>query len=356
MNKLELNNSNDFFINQLNKNSPLEFELFWNDYCVFYQSNYESPLKELFKDKFHNIVNHRFLKNHLDDIDCNEIIIYSNEYLHLEKNGSLFLQNIPDLSLLDFNNCLNFLTQKNNISWNYSKPFVSFYSKLFNHEVRISLIHFSLTSNSISKLTIRKIKNHNLTIDNFQLTIGHKTNLNQLIEDKKNILISGATSSGKTSFLRCLIEKIPKSEHLIILEDTHEIKTNHFSHTNLLSNEDKPLYELKSLLAYSLRMRPDRIILGEIRSSEVIPFIMAMNTGHNGLMGTIHANSPNEALTRMALLFTLYSENSKISYELILKIICQNIDYVVHLEKRKVKNIIKILGAEEGLPYYEYIT
>ena len=81
-----------------------------------------------------------------------------------------------------------------------------------------------------------------------------------------------------------------------------------------------------------------------------------MDPRYNGLMGTIYAKSPNEALARMALLFTLYSGNNKISYELILKIICQNIDYVVHLEKRKVKNIIKILGAEEGLPYYEYIT
>lgn len=351
------NDLSDFFSNQLNKNSPLNIDQFWNDYKDFY---HPAPINEEgknnFKKRFKSIVEHEFLKPTFIDPDCNEVLVYSNKFLHTEKKGKLFEVKIFDLSPSEFHNSLNFLAQKNHITWNYSNPFASFYAKLFNFEVRVTLIHSSLTSNFTSKTSIRKIRNKKLTFKDFHLSSTLENKIKFMIEEKKNILIAGSTSSGKTSFLGCLIDKIPKSEHILILEDTHELKSEHYSHTNLLSREDKVNFELKNLLAYSLRMRPDRILLGEIRSKEVVPFILAMNTGHNGLMGTLHANSPNEALTRMALLFTLYSENNKIAYGLIMKIICQNIDSVIYLEERKVKSIIKVLGSEDGIPYYENIT
>jgi Flp pilus assembly CpaF family ATPase len=102
-------------------------------------------------------------------------------------------------------------------------------------------------------------------------------------------------------------------------------------------------------------MSPDRLIVGEMRSNEVVPFMLAMNTGHKGLMSTIHANSGVDALLRIALLFSLYSENHEIDFSLITKLTCKNIDYVIHMENKIIKEICRVIGAEGETPFYEIV-
>ena len=102
-------------------------------------------------------------------------------------------------------------------------------------------------------------------------------------------------------------------------------------------------------------MSPDRLIVGEMRSTEVVPFMLAMNTGHKGLMSTIHANSCGDALSRIALLFSLYAENKEIDFALITKLACKNIDYVIHMENKKVKELARVLGSEDVTPYFELL-
>ena len=105
-------------------------------------------------------------------------------------------------------------------------------------------------------------------------------------------------------------------------------------------------------MKYSMRMSPDRIILGEIRSAETESFLLAMNTGHNGLISTIHANSAKDAIERFALLFKIYSSKD-LSYELVLKLICNNIDYVIFLKNKSVKEVISVYGSEDNQIFYE---
>ena len=112
---------------------------------------------------------------------------------------------------------------------------------------------------------------------------------------------------------------------------------------------------LKDYCAYAMRMRPDRILLGEMRSSEIVPFILSMNTGHRGLISTIHANSAKDCISRMCLLFSLYSNISKLNFSTITSLICQNVEYVIHMENKKIKEIIKIFGADNLNPIYDYI-
>ena len=130
---------------------------------------------------------------------------------------------------------------------------------------------------------------------------------------------------------------------MVTIEDTHELIPQFPTHTPLVVRQN---VELKDLCTYSLRLRPDRVVLGEIRGGEIVPFFMAMNTGHQGLMCTIHANSARDSLKRAALLFSLFSPGESMSMEEVTKLICQNIDYVVFLKEKSIHEIVKVHGAD----------
>lgn len=234
-------------------------------------------------------------------------------------------------------------------NWNVENPFVSFYAEIFGKRFRLSLVHASTSPLGISKLVMRSLASSPHPLSSY----GETSELAALVQNKGNILIAGATGSGKTSILSSLIGEMKKEDHLVILEDTYEILCSHPEATRFLSgNSDKT--SLKAYLSYSLRLSPDRILLGEMRSHEVIPFLMAMNTGHRGLMGTIHASSAADALHRFALLFSLYS--GELSYEKVMELLCRNLEYVVFMEDKKIKEMIKVLGSEKGVPFFETLS
>ena len=130
--------------------------------------------------------------------------------------------------------------------------------------------------------------------------------LEMAVQARCNILVSGGTSSGKTSLLNALASFIPGSERIVSIEDTAELALNH---NHVVRLESRPggfdgsgHVSIRDLLRNSLRMRPDRIIVGEVRGGEVLELLQAMNTGHDGSMGTIHASSPRECLYRAEML------------------------------------------------------
>ena len=125
------------------------------------------------------------------------------------------------------------------------------------------------------------------------------------VRERKNILISGGTSSGKTTFLNALVAEIPLSERLILIEDTPELALRHANAIGLLAARSRlgeAAVTAEDLLMAALRMRPDRILLGELRGVEAFTFLRAVNTGHPGSMTTIHADSPTRAIEQLALL------------------------------------------------------
>lgn len=131
------------------------------------------------------------------------------------------------------------------------------------------------------------------------------TMLSCAVRARKNILVSGGTSTGKTTFLNALIREIPPEERLILIEDTPEVHLRHANAVGLLAARGS-LGEARvtadDLLAASLRMRPDRIILGELRGDEAYTFLRAVNTGHPGSMTTVHADSAERAIEQITLL------------------------------------------------------
>ena len=155
------------------------------------------------------------------------------------------------------------------------------------------------------------------------------------VRARKNILVSGGTSSGKTTFLNALLAEIPQSERLLTIEDTEELRLTHPNSVGLIAARGK-LAEAEvtaeDLLIAALRMRPDRIILGELRGVEAFTFLRAVNTGHPGSMTTIHADTPQRAIEQLALL--VLQSGSRLSREDVRHYVRESIDVFVQLERR----------------------
>ena len=169
---------------------------------------------------------------------------------------------------------------------------------------------------------------------------------------KQNILVSGGTGTGKTTLLNSLIQAIPPHERLITIEDTAEIPLmlpNQVKMMTRPSNNPAEAIDARMLVHHALRMRPDRIIVGECRGSETLDMIQAMNTGHQGSMTTIHANSPRDALIRLETL--MLSAGLEIPLNAIRRQIANSIQLIVQIKRfpngsRKTISLQEITGME----------
>jgi pilus assembly protein CpaF len=178
--------------------------------------------------------------------------------------------------------------------------------------------------------------------------------LKDSVRARRNIFLSGSTGSGKTSLLGALIGEVTEEERIVALEDIAEIKT---THPHFLSMEGRPAnqegegrIELRRLLRESLRMRPDRLVVGECRGAEALDLLLALNTGHHGSMGTIHANSPRDALQRLETLALLAGEN--LGNQALQNLILGGVHIVAQLERRggrrAVSSIVEVKGCDGG--------
>lgn len=172
---------------------------------------------------------------------------------------------------------------------------------------------------------------------------------------RRNILVCGGTGSGKTSLLSALIGEAGPGERLIALEDAAELRA---THPHFLALEARPANQegegavpLTRLLREALRMRPDRIVVGECRGPEALDLLLALHTGHRGSMGTIHASSPRDALARLELLALLAAGN--VGEASVRALIASCIHVVVHLERagerRRVAAIAELKGTDGGI-------
>ena len=176
----------------------------------------------------------------------------------------------------------------------------------------------------------------------------------------KNIIISGGTGSGKTTFLNVLGSRIPKNQRLLVIEDSSElqVETEHCIYFEARHPNENGEGEvlIRDLIRSALRLRPDRIVLGEVRGAESLDLVTAMNTGHGGSMGTIHANSPYDALVRLETLSMM--ENTSIPIHAIRQQIASAIHLVVQLSRmddgsRKIVSIAEVLCDMDEKDHYQ---
>ncbi|AEA65864.1 CpaF family protein [Burkholderia gladioli] len=173
-----------------------------------------------------------------------------------------------------------------------------------------------------------------------------------MVRQRANVLVAGGTSSGKTTLLNALNEAIPEEERVITIEDTMELRVDLPNRVRLLSNPDKGV-TTQVLVVLCLRLRPDRIIVGEVRGGEAYDFIQALSTGHDGGMGSIHSNDARGGLSRLESLAMLgIPPGSRWELTDMRKAIADCFHYVIHLrrtgELRHVSEVLAIKGFKDG--------
>lgn len=203
-------------------------------------------------------------------------------------------------------------------------------------------------------ITIRKFYDKPLTIDRL-IELGTITEeaahfLEKLVKSRYNIFISGGTGSGKTTFLNVLSDYIPDDERVITIEDSAELQLHNIKNlvrleARMANSEGNNAVAIRDLIKSSLRMRPDRIVVGEVRGAEALDMLQAMNTGHDGSLSTGHGNSPKDMLTRLE---TMVLMGMNMPIDAIRTQIASAIDIIVHLARQRDKSRKVVQIAEVG--------
>jgi len=293
----------------------------------------------------------------LDDPAVREIMINGCDEIFVERGGGL---EKTDVRFEDEDQLLSAVT---NIA-QYVGRFIRAEEPRFDARLpeghRVHVVLPPLSRNGIS-VTIRKHFSKTFTlqdmIDNGTLTQEAADFLEQCTLHRKNFIVSGGTGTGKTTLLNVLSSLIPEGDRIIVIEDSAELQIQQEHVVSLESRapdrKGKGEITIRDLLHSSLRMRPDRIVIGECRGGEALDLLQAMNTGHEGSMSTVHANSPTEALKRLETL-ALYA-----GIDIPLRFLRAQVGAAVHVVaqvvrfkgRRMVREIMGLEGLDENENY-----
>ena len=291
----------------------------------------------------------------LDDEAVTDIMVNGPNHIYYEKNGQMkcSTEHFEDAKRLE--DLIQQIVGSVNRSVNEANPIVD--ARLADG----SRVHVVLPPVALNGpvLTIRRFRKRPITIEELiewkTLDRGTATYLRKAVEEKKNIFVCGGTASGKTTLLNVLSNFIPKEERIITIEDAAELRLAHLENVVTLETrnenvEGKGKISMRDLIRASLRMNPDRIIVGEVRGGEALDMLQAMNTGHEGSLSTGHANSCTDMLMRIE---TMVLMGADMPLEAIRQQIASAIDLLIFVEKRKsdgrrVSEIRQVLGYRKG--------
>lgn len=307
------------------------------------------------KTLFHSMRKFDAIQELLEDPAVTEIMVNGAEHIFYEKEGRLLESKSHFSSKEKLNDVIQQMAGNNNRMVNEASPIVD--TRLPDgSRVNIVLEPVSIDGSAIS---IRKFPEKPILMENL-IAIGSVSEeaagfLRLLVESGYNIFVSGGTGSGKTTFLNALSQYIPREERIITIEDSAELqlvdKPNLVRlETRNANTEGVEPITIRDLIRTALRMRPERIIVGECRGAEALDMLQAMNTGHDGSLSTGHANSCRDMLSRME---TMVLMGMELPLPAIRSQIASGIDILVHLgrlrdKSRKVLHIAEIAGMENG--------
>nr|WP_245192548.1 CpaF family protein [Arthrobacter pigmenti] len=262
--------------------------------------------RRLIQDVADDVLGYGPLQRMLDDPDITEIMVNRMDQIYVEKDGKLVLTGSRFSSEEHLRRVIERIVSKVGRRIDESSPFVD--ARLEDGS-RVNAVIPPLAVNG-SSLTIRKFSKTPLTVQKLisygTLTPEMAELLDACVKAKLNIIVSGGTGTGKTTLLNVLSSFLPNSDRIVTIEDAVELQIQQQHVVRLESRppntEGKGQVTIRDLVRNSLRMRPDRIVIGEVRGGESLDMLQAMNTGHDGSLSTVHANSPRDAVARLETL------------------------------------------------------
>ncbi|HEY9062466.1 MAG TPA: CpaF family protein [Pseudobacteroides sp.] len=318
---------------------------------------YISPMekREIVQNIFNSIRRLDVLQPLIDDKSITEIMVNGPDNIFIERSGKVSKLETRFENSEKLENIIRNIVSAVDRTVNEAVPIVD--ARLHDGS-RINVVLSPIALNG-PIITIRKFPEKPITarqlIDLGSLTDETAELLERMVKAKYNIFISGGTGSGKTTFLNALSNFIPKDERIITIEDSAELQIKGVENivrmeTRNANTEGKGAITIRDLIKTSLRMRPERIIVGEVRGAEALDMLQAMNTGHDGSLSTGHANSAVDMLSRLE---TMVLTGAEIPLEAIRKQIASAIDIIVHLSRlrdktRRTMEISEVAGYKDG--------
>lgn len=321
--------------------------------------------QELGKSVFHSIRKLDILQELVDSSEVTEIMINGTESIFIEKAGRICQWDKRFETKEKLENVIQQIVAKCNRVVNEASPIVD--ARLENGS-RVNIVLAPVALNG-PIVTIRRFPDTPITMEDLisygSITRQAAEELKRLVVAGYNIVISGGTGSGKTTFLNALSHDIPKTERIITIEDSAELQLQEIPNlvrleTRNANADGAKAITIRDLIKSALRMRPDRIIVGEVRGSEAIDMLQALNTGHDGSLSTGHANSSKDMLTRLE---TMVLMGMDLPLTAVRRQIASGVDIIVHLgrlrdKSRRVLEITEVLGFEKEeirtAPLYEF--
>ncbi|MFP5518573.1 MAG: CpaF family protein [Bdellovibrionia bacterium] len=321
----------------------------------------EGVIKELCQNLESNLqirINHEFfgmgpIQDLIVDAEVTEILINGPQKISYEKFGHLHGLDDGFLSETTFRNFVDRIQELTQVYINKERPFADGHWGPF----RLALVHESLTSCGF-QISFRRHPENPWSFDSLH-ELGWASEkeillLQNLMREKKNILVVGSTGSGKTSLLNAMLQATDKNTRSLIIEDASELKCPN-SHSIKLLTRDRTsdgIYseiDQSELVKRSLRLRPDRIVMGEIRGGEAKDFLMAIATGHRGSLASIHADDPQQALLRLEMLIQMGAPQWALSA--IRRLIQLSLDYLVVVKRtpqgqRQLQGLYRLSSLE----------
>ncbi len=312
-----------------------------------------SERNELRRELFNSVRRLDILQELIDDDSVTEIMVNGTDGIFIEKDGRLFQWDKSFCEKERLEDIAQQIVGRCNRIVNESVPIVD--ARLENG-ARVNIVMPPVALNG-PVITIRRFPDHPILMEQLIRwgTVSQEVVdfLQKLVCSGYNIFISGGTGSGKTTFMNALSHYIPKDERVITIEDNAELQIQGVANLVRMearnaNTEGEKAITIRDLIKSSLRMRPDRILIGEIRSSEAIDLLQALNTGHDGSISTGHANSPEDMLSRIE---TMVLMGMELPLPAVRRQIASGIDVIVHLGRlrdktRKVLQVLEILGFD----------
>lgn len=311
--------------------------------------------QQLGREIFDAIRRMDILQELVEEEEVTEIMINGTQGIFIERKGRLFQWDKNFASKEKLEDVIQQIVAKCNRAVNEASPIVD--ARLENG-ARVNIVLAPVALNG-PIVTIRRFPSHPIGMTDL-LAYGSLTNeaardLEKWVKAGYNIIISGGTGSGKTTFLNALSQYIPSTDRVITIEDSAELQLQGIPNLVRLETRDSKgegttAITIRDLIRSSLRMRPDRIIVGEVRGSEAIDMLQALNTGHDGSLSTGHANSATDMLMRLE---TMVLMGMELPLSAVRRQIASGVDIIVQLgrlrdKSRKVLEIVEITGYEDG--------